>query len=125
MKSLIALITTIVFFCSSTEFIELFKLPLLVQHYSKHKTETGSLSLFTFLKHHYSKESKNDNDDNEDSQLPFKTLNDNYTALVYLPVRSFIILNVVEDVLSHNSHYSNGKFFNLIPPIFHPPDLIK
>jgi len=74
------------FLSSSREFVELSKLPLLIEHYKKHKMENGSLTLIDFLKIHYTKETQSDNDDTEDSRLPFKTIFDNHLSQLYLPV---------------------------------------
>jgi len=48
--------------------------------------ENGSLTLIDFLKIHYTKETQSDNDDTEDSRLPFKTIFDNHLSQLYLPV---------------------------------------
>lgn len=109
------------FVSSSSEFIELSKLPFLVQHYCKHKSEKKSLSLIAFLKLHYSKESKNDNDDNEDSKLPFKTIAENNFTSVYLPAVNENISNAISDHPYFNSKYSCWKPYGLISKIFRPP----
>jgi hypothetical protein len=51
---------------------QLAKLPVLIEHYYKHKKQDG-VSLLEFLKDHYAK-GHNDADQSEDEQLPFKTL---------------------------------------------------
>ena len=86
MRFVIATIMMFLFLSSSREFVELSKLPLLIEHYKKHKMENGSLTLIDFLKIHYTKETQSDNDDTEDSRLPFKTIFDNHLSQLYLPV---------------------------------------
>jgi hypothetical protein len=52
---------------------QLFKIPLLIEHFNKHQKQQG-LSFIEFLCDHYSS-GHNDEDLQEDEQLPFKTLN--------------------------------------------------
>jgi len=51
---------------------QLFKLPLLVEHFIQHQKKDGA-SLVSFLEDHYSSE-HNDADSQEDDQLPFKSV---------------------------------------------------
>lgn len=55
---------------TQTPIVQLFKLPVLLEHFDKHKQHDG-LSLFKFLYDHYSNDHK-DADQAEDDQLPFK-----------------------------------------------------
>jgi len=73
MQRALLIITTLLFLNSSTELHQLFRLPMLVQHYHQHRQQDPSLSLFGFLKIHYSNDHPGDNDDNDDRQLPFKS----------------------------------------------------
>lgn len=73
MKNLICIISSVIFLSSSTELHELFRLPLLLEHYSQHCSESHHLSFIDFLKIHYSANHPNDQDDDEDNQLPFKS----------------------------------------------------
>ncbi|HLO82431.1 MAG TPA: hypothetical protein VK166_15815 [Chitinophagaceae bacterium] len=52
---------------------ELFKLPLLVEHYFDHQEESNKMNLVSFLVSHYYTEDGTDYDANEDSKLPFKS----------------------------------------------------
>jgi hypothetical protein len=52
---------------------ELFKLPLLVEHYFDHQEENKEVNLVSFLISHYYTEDGTDYDANEDSKLPFKS----------------------------------------------------
>lgn len=51
---------------------QLFKLPLLVEHFQKHQRQEG-ISLFHFLEEHYVSDHQ-DSDLPEDEQLPFKNV---------------------------------------------------
>jgi len=122
MKPFISIIMMFLFISNSKEFIELHKLPLLVQHYYKHKAAKASLSLFQFLKQHYTREIENDNDDKEDNSLPFKSVIENNSPTIYLPAQDN--LNISNDLNNRsffNARYAAWKPFNLIFPVFHPP----
>lgn len=73
MKKLILIILPVLFLSSSTELHELIRLPLLLEHYGQHRSSDPGLSLLDFLKIHYSGDHPNDNDDNDDNELPFKS----------------------------------------------------
>ena len=66
-------ILSAVFVFSATELHQLVRLPQLVEHFRAHKQEDPSMTLFGFLQLHYTANHPMDNDDNDDSQLPFKT----------------------------------------------------
>lgn len=60
-----------VFTLTSTELIQLTKLPTLVEHFAEHRAANMDLSLYEFINIHYSKESKHHDD--TDEKLPFKS----------------------------------------------------
>src|SRR5690242_7077567 len=109
MRTFIVFILICLFISNSQPFAQLCKIPLLIQHYSKHKSADTSLSLFDFLKLHYSKESQNDNDDNEDNRLPFKNLVENSLSIYLLPAKDIAVSNLVNNNSSFNNRYLNGK----------------
>jgi hypothetical protein len=62
----------LIFSLSGTEFGQLLRLPLLVNHYLEHKIEHSDLSIGDFLLIHYSQQHQ-DGANEEDRQLPFKS----------------------------------------------------
>lgn len=73
MKRFFFILLLIGFLSSTTELHELFKLPHLVYHYFEHRSEHTETSLAQFLKIHFSKENKNQKEDNHDHGcLPFQ-----------------------------------------------------
>jgi hypothetical protein len=122
MRFVIATIMMFLFLSSSREFVELSKLPLLIEHYKKHKMENGSLSLTDFLKIHYTKETESDNDDNEDDQLPFKNIFDNHLSQLYLPVSEARLDSANLNYISQpDTRFSDWKPCDFIFAVFHPP----
>ncbi|SHE33134.1 hypothetical protein SAMN05444008_101167 [Cnuella takakiae] len=58
---------------ATTEFSQLFKLPVLWQHYQEHKEENKDVSFISYLTMHYLNGDAKDADYERDMQLPFKT----------------------------------------------------
>ena len=58
---------------SATELHQLIRLPQLVAHYHEHKSANPAISLLGFLQLHYTADHPMDNDEDDDTQLPFKT----------------------------------------------------
>jgi hypothetical protein len=71
-----------VFFLSTTSLSQLFKLPVLVAHYMEHQQLDRSISILDFLSMHYWGQDSDDNDQDRDMQLPFKTIEQNSNAQV-------------------------------------------
>lgn len=73
MRNKITFITAFIFLLNSTELHELARLPILIGHYIHHHQEDPSLSPAGYIQIHYQHNHPADNDDGEDSQLPFKS----------------------------------------------------
>ena len=72
MKSAAAIFFLVLLVSTQTPAGQLFKLPNLVEHFVKHKKQSG-ISFMDFLQDHYSSSHK-DGDLPEDEQLPFKNI---------------------------------------------------
>lgn len=72
MRTLAAIILLFLFTTTQTPLGQLLKLPLLIEHYRKHK-KLDDVSFLKFLNDHYAAD-HNDADRPEDEQLPFKTV---------------------------------------------------
>lgn len=73
MKKTFSIIILLVYLSSFTEFRELLKLPLLLEHFTEHSSKDSSLSFSEFLCMHYLHAHDNDGDDEHDRNLPFKS----------------------------------------------------
>lgn len=124
MKKFILILLAVLFLNSSTELHEFFRLPLLVQHYSKHRSENHSLSFIDFLKLHYSNNHPDDNDDHDDTELPFKSQRNIIAAEPII----FLFTEQNEDPIffpierSYQS-FKESKLIKISFPVFHPPRL--
>jgi hypothetical protein len=98
---------------------QIFKLPLLVEHFIKHQKQED-VSLFDFLKEHY-KAGHNDADLPEDEGLPFK--NSTVYSMGYVIIPSAIKPRVIVPLLT-NKKLIFAKAYVVQPylsSIFHPP----
>jgi hypothetical protein len=98
---------------------QLFKIPVLIEHFLKHQQQNG-VSLIGFLQDHYRSDHK-DADLPEDEQLPFKQIT--FNALGYAIVPSVIKTNEVislpaDRVVTFPQIYTPQQHLG---SIFHPP----
>lgn len=84
LKRLIHIFLIGIYFSCSTELKEMFKLPILFQHFYEHKALDSKMTFLGYLEHHYSDVPHTDNDADRDNQLPFKT-NDLFAGSVLSP----------------------------------------
>ena len=73
MKKVTAIFFFSIYLFSTTEAQQLFKLPVIFEHYREHKKEDHKISMLHFLAKHYLHGSPKDKDYNKDMQLPFKS----------------------------------------------------
>ncbi len=107
MRSAVITILASLFLFSATELHQLVKLPELLRHYQEHSRTGSGMSLLAFLQLHYSANHPEDNDDSEDSQLPFKEIK--------------AIGHVDNSVTMHRHEQRNcPEFIILTEPITHP-----
>jgi hypothetical protein len=76
LKKLITIFFLLGYLFASTEAKQLFKIPVIFQHYAEHRLENNHLSLIDFLDMHYMHGSPFDQDYDRDMKLPFKTTGD-------------------------------------------------
>jgi hypothetical protein len=115
----VASILLIVFLSAQTPLGQVFKLPVLIEHFYQHQKQSD-ISLFSFILDHYSHE-HHDADQSEDQQLPFKT--------VILCSMAFAVVPVFMQADFSNQCDCDQKtvVYNVHAPqqhlcsIFHPP----
>lgn len=127
MKKTVAIFFFCLYLLGTTEAHQLLKLPLLVEHYFKHKAENSNTSLLGFLKMHYADPIVFDEDYAQDMQLPFKSHSEELclSAIPTLPTPKLEIdiidfdLEPTNKPLAYNNQYS----FLSTQDIFQPPKI--
>jgi hypothetical protein len=125
MRKAIAIFFLFVFSASFTEAGQFIKLPLLLEHYVKHRGLDNTLSFASFIKQHYLKEHKSDGDEKQDNQLPFKTYTVNTTGAVFLLTATPLAPQPVAKAtmvfgVSQTRFVLSDHLFG----IFHPPRIV-
>jgi len=125
MKRTLAIFFLSVYLLATTEAGELFKLPVIFQHYQEHQLLTQELTFLQFLDIHYMHGSPRDADYDRDMQLPFKTCDHStiVTANCVMPSPVFIMerkvhLSAKQPILPYtNPDYS----YHFLASIWQPP----
>ena len=79
MKRRVAILFALIFLVTTTEFGQLLKFPILVEHFVEHKAENPNLSLWSYFQIHYSQQYKEEGHPTDDN-LPFA----NYTNVIHI-----------------------------------------
>lgn len=123
MKKIIALFLITIFLCANTSIGQLLKVPNLLEHYKEHKksTSTNTISFTQFLKLHYSKNVKDNQDEHQD--LPFKTL-DNVVSVFTFCFNQYQF-QFVKPLIKNKQKFCYKNFFksNLVASIWLPPKI--
>ncbi len=122
MKRFLAISLILLYINSNTEFHEVLRLPLLVEHFAEHKKLVGDISFWDFLVMHYKTNASHDADDN---RLPFKDPAHSFTAsTLAVPIPKIILKDaqLIAEV-SHISSYTESFIASHLSDIFQPPRL--
>ena len=125
MRKTINILVAIIMLTGITEVHQLLKMPQLLSHYRHHKTEDPFISFIAFLKLHYSTQHHpNDNDDQEDNQLPFRSTGNIQHTDVPVVIRKEITIAIPSFInktvkISHPEGELSDRSF----AIFHPPQV--
>jgi len=125
-----AILILFCYLCSATELSQLFKLPLLFEHYKEHQSEDPNMSFLSFLKLHYFDEVNNsqDNDAEKDMKLPFKNSNiSSAFSMISTVQKSAVDFDSKWNSTNENKSTRNGQDFipsQLLADIWQPPKSI-
>lgn len=120
MKRFLAISLLVLYINSNTEMHEVFRLPVLVEHFTEHKQLVGDISFWDFLVMHYNTNVSHDADDNK---LPFKDPAHSFTApTLAIPIHKIILSDtqLIAEV-SHGSSYQETFIASHLSDIFQPP----
>jgi hypothetical protein len=122
LKQLLSISLLLLYLNSFTEFHELLRVPVLVEHYQEHRQKVSDISFWEFLVMHYKTDVAHDEQDN---QLPFKDKNHSYTApAISLPFHRLVLKEPSSVILiKHTSFYKVAHFASPNQAIFQPPKL--
>jgi hypothetical protein len=111
-----------IYLVSFTEFKEVLRIPLLVQHYGEHKDKTGEISFFEFLVMHYETDEAHDDRDN---RLPFKDCSHSFIGqIVVLPIQKFSLTEQTEvRATTYQFFYLQHVPKLIAADIFQPPKI--
>lgn len=73
MRKQTAFFLALLYMFSMTEFHQLLKFPLLVDHYFEHVSKDEKVTVISFFEMHYFSDTKPDADHEKDMKLPYKT----------------------------------------------------
>lgn len=112
----------LIYLVSFTEFKEVLRLPLLVQHYGEHKDKSVEISFFEFLVMHYKTDEAHDDRDN---RLPFKDCNHSFIGqIVVLPIQKFSLDEQAEaSATTYQFFYLQHEPKLIAADIFQPPKI--
>jgi hypothetical protein len=107
---------------SFTEFREVLRLPLLVEHYTEHKSKVNDLSVWEFLVMHYETDVAHDD---QDMNLPFKDCNHScFAQILVLPVQKIVLAeHSTTTTLTYTSFYLLHEPQLRAGDIFQPPKI--
>jgi len=120
MSRILSISFLILYINSNTEFHEMLRLPILLEHYSHHKQKVANISFWDFLVMHYNSNVSHDSDDN---QLPFKDPGHSFTAsTIALPIHKMVLKETITPAKTdHSFFYSETFIASHLSDIFQPP----
>ena len=112
----------LLYLISFTEFKEVLRLPLLVEHYGEHKGQVAEMSFFEFLVMHYESDVAHDDRDNS---LPFKDSSHSFIGqVVMLPIQKISLAERLEtNATTYQFFYLQHEPKLIAVDIFQPPKL--
>jgi hypothetical protein len=115
MKKLIAISLVLIYVTSFTEVHQLFKVPVLWEHFKEHQQRDHAITFLQYLSHHYEINDHYDDDHDRDMELPFKDFDHcSFAQIVVLPAHKFELR--VEDFLYEKTY---ACYYNKFITAFH------
>lgn len=111
-----------VYLISSTEFHQILRLPLLMKHYTEHRSQVEDMTFWQFLVMHYETDVPHDD---TDMRLPFKDCHHSVTnPFTAIPSQN-IALNLPIISINEPIHFVTNSSFHssYLDEIFQPPKI--
>ena len=110
---------------SSTEFSQVLKLPLLLEHFNEHKTWNEGTTLWSFMIMHYTNNDVKYADHDKDMRLPFKSNEGSVHSIlltfIHIPTLLTLIKPVIIDLNEYNLRENICFNSTYLSNIWQPP----
>lgn len=126
MRKKLAILLISLHLFGNTEAGQVFKLPLLLDHYNRHQEQKPTLGFIDFFLMHYGGDDGISTDNDQDQQLPFHDLqHHNTTAMVYSPMVKVLPEHTIYlwETPSYRSHLSGPIPEIPLSVVLQPPRL--
>jgi len=125
-KNLSIILMLSIYLFSTTELIQLLKIPILISHCLEHKKNHHKLTIGQFLIDHY-KNHKQDGDWDTDQQLPFKHFNSLSVTAIYCSFSTYIPQLTSSINLKRKTffHHDRSRIDSYIGAIWQPPKFLS
>jgi hypothetical protein len=109
----------------TTSLCQVFKLSSLVQHFTEHKALNQQISFLDFLSMHYWGDDLDDNDDEKDMQLPFKKIDLQHSAFLFVPVVTSFVFERRAWLVDRDycDYQPQGHYNSHLGSLFRPPQV--
>ena len=125
LKRTLVILLLSAYLVSTTEFHQLIKLHLLVEHFMEHRQENKDLHLWKFLCMHYAHENTDNDHHDKDMKLPFKSHEDCVNCFMSgyfsIPFQGIILNPIFFGSESFTSYPENFLTSAYLPNIWQPP----
>jgi hypothetical protein len=125
MKKTIHLILLFAYSISATELHQLLKMPSLLEHFAEHKGLNNKITISEFLYRHYMLPDDGDNDQQQESKLPFKShdgcTNIGSTLFITMPAFALSLKPFVTEIKSYNNYSTVFVNYSCLSAIWQPP----
>jgi hypothetical protein len=107
---------------ASTEFHQVLRLPLLVEHYVEHHEQVKDMTFWEFLVMHYKTDVPHDD---QDMSLPFKDCHHSLTAqAIAMPVQKISLTSLIPTQGDRLLSFDHSQFHSsYLGEIFQPPKI--
>ncbi len=121
-RQLIVGILASLFLFSATELHQLSRIPELISHFNQHSRKDSSMSFRDFLQLHYTTSHPDDKDEQDDQELPFKSMAGiNHLDQPWSIPLFFMLTLCPEPGAVFILCYEQGLPCKTVAGIFHPP----
>jgi hypothetical protein len=110
LKKVLLYIIFVVLALDTTSLYQVFKLPSLFGHFTEHKLRNRNIDFIEFLAMHYWGEDLNDDDDEKDMQLPFKKIDLQQSAFLFVPTENFFFATTINWPQAHDYGIDHSQF---------------